>query len=142
MAKNNTGNAFYRFADFENYYPCRIETDRLLYKSFLSLGGKPKVEHPLYFVLQGSEYLYNWFDKGIITKVALKDIPSEYISFTYGDSGAILKRTGEINVVTKDELITEISEYRGTIDEYMSEVEKKYYYIEVQLWNDDYCPHI
>lgn len=135
----NKGEAFFRFGDFENYYPLRIETDKYLYNAFISLGGKPKVEHPLSFVLHGSEYLYNWFGKGIITKVPLKNIPSEFISFTLGDSAAILKRTGKIPVLTKDMLLRSISQHNGTFDEYMHEIEKNYYYIEVQLWNDDYC---
>lgn len=138
-AKNPDTTAFGRFADFENYYFLRIKQDARLYELFKSLGGKPKVEHPLSFVLQGSEYLDNWFDKGIITKILLKDISSEHISFTYGDSGACLERNGEITVVTKEMLLDSIHKYKGTIDEYMLEIAKKYYYIEVQLWKDDYC---
>lgn len=140
IATQFTGTAFFRFADFVNYYPLRSRQDEILYKSFISLGGKPKEEHPLSFVLQGSDYLNNWFDKGKVSKILLKSIPSEYISFTFSDSGATLKRTGEISVFTKELLLKLISEYNGTIDEYMSEIEKKYHYIEVQLWNDDYCP--
>lgn len=138
-AKNPDTTAFWRFADFKNYYPLRIRQDARLYELFISLGGKPKVEHPLSFVLQGSEYLDNWFDKGTITKILLKKIPSEYISFTYGDSGAALKRTGEMSVMTKKMLLESILNYEGTIDEYMRETAEKYYYIEVQLWNDDHC---
>lgn len=102
------------------------------------MGGKPKEEHPLSFVLQGSEYLNQWFDKGSITKIPLQNISSEHISFTYGDSGAILERDGKINVISKDMLINTIINYPGTIDEYMEEIVKKHYYIEVQLWNDEY----
>ncbi len=140
MAVQNHGDtAFWRFADFENYYPSRIKLDQCLYEAFISLGGKPKEEHPLSFVLQGSEYLDNWFDKGTITKILLKNIPSEHISFTYGDSGATLERSGEISVVTKEMLLNSLCDYKGTIDEFMDEIVKKHYYIEVQLWNDDYC---
>jgi hypothetical protein len=138
-AKNPDTTAFGRFADFENYYSLRIKQDARLYELFISLGGKPKVEHPLSFVLQGSEYLDNWFDKRIITKILLKNISPEYISFTYSDSGAVLNRTGEISVMTKEILLDSISNYEGTIDEYMSEIAEKYHYIEVQLWNDAYC---
>lgn len=63
--KNPNTTAFWRFADFENYYPLRIKKDARLYELFISLGGKPKVQHPLSFVLQGSEYLDNWFDKDV-----------------------------------------------------------------------------
>lgn len=140
MAKKNPNTtAFWRFADFKNYYSLRARVDARLYELFKSLGGKPKVKHPLSFVLQGSEYLNNWFDKGTITKILLKNIPSEYISFTYSDSCAVLDRTGEISVMTKEMLLNSIRNYEGTVDEYMSEIAEKYNYIEVQLWNDNYC---
>lgn len=138
MAANNPDTtAFYRFADFENYYPRRIKQDAYLYNLFCSLGGKPKEKHPLSFALQGSEYLNNWFDDGLITKILLKNIPSEYISFTLGDSGAAFKRTGKLTMYTKEMLFNILKEYRGTIDEFMNEIEKSCNYIEVQLWNDD-----
>jgi hypothetical protein len=140
MAANNADTtAFYRFADFQNYYPLRLEVDRILYNTFISLGGNPKTEHPLSFVLQGSDYLDRWFDNGNITKIQLKSIPSEYISFTYGDSCAVLKRSGNITLITKEMLLDSICKFEGTIDDYMKEITQKHYYIEVQLWNDDYC---
>lgn len=140
MATKNTGStAFWRFVDFINYYSLRIKQDARLYELFITHGGTPKVEHPLSFVLQGSEYLNNWFDNGTITKILLRDIPSEYISFTYSDSGAVINRTGEITVLTKEMLLNSICNYDGTIDDYMCEIVGKYKYIEAQLWNDDYC---
>lgn len=139
MAAQNAGStAFWRFADFENYYTLRMRQDDYLYHAFLSMGGKPIEKHPLSFVLQGSEYLNNWFDKGTITKLLFKDIASEHISFTYGDSGATLERTGKVTLITKDMLMKSITDYPGTIDEYMEEIVKEHYYIEVQLWNDEY----
>ena len=61
--------AFYRFADFENYYLRRLKTDEFLYNNFSSLGGKPKERHPVSFVLQGCDYLDNWFGRGISYKI-------------------------------------------------------------------------
>ena len=140
MAANNPDTtAFYRFTDFVNYYPHRINQDEYLHKLFISLGGKPKEKHPLSFVLQCSEYLNNWFDNGIMTKILLKDIPSEFISFTLGDSGAVFNKNGTLTMYTKDMLLNIMREYKGTIDEFMNEIVEKYHYIEVQLWNDDYC---
>jgi hypothetical protein len=139
MAVQNAGStAFWRFADFENYYSLRMRLDKYLYKAFISLGGQPKEEHPLSFVLQGSDYLDHWFDQGRITKIPLRNISSEHISFTYGDSGAALDRGEKINVISKDMLINSINDYPGTIDEYVEEITKKSHYIEVQLWNDEY----
>lgn len=85
-AQNKATTAFYRFADFENYYPERLKTDALLHTRFIELGGKPLQNHPLSFVLQGSKYLNAWFDFGNVTTIPLNRIPSHFISFTYGDS--------------------------------------------------------
>lgn len=35
--------------------------------------------------------------------------------------------------------ITNLREYKGTIGDFMNEVEKSHRYIEVQLWYDEYC---
>ena len=153
-AANPEANSHYRFAKgekgFESYYPRRMITDEYLYNMFTSLGGKPKEKHPLSFVLQGSEFLDNWFGNGLKIKIPLKTIPSEYVSFTLGDSMAmLLKKDGEmvqeiqegkLTMYTKEMLLNIIKEYNGTIDNYMNEIKEKYKYIEVQLWNDDYCP--
>ena len=120
MAKQNPDTtAFYRFADFHNYYPQRLETDRKLYESFVSLGGKPKERHPLSFVLQGSDYLNSWFDNVITIKIPLKDLPSEFISFTYGDSVSTYKRKGTVEIFTKEMLISSIKDFTGTLDDFM-----------------------
>lgn len=137
--KNKNTTAFYRFADFENYYYKRLETDRLLYNEFIKIGAKPANKHPLSFVLQGSEYLYDWFDRGIITKIPLKEIPSEHISFTYGDSMSSLRKYGKIVMLTKNMLLKAISDFNGNSEEFISAVNNKYTYIEVPLWNDDIC---
>lgn len=138
-AEHKETTAFYRFADFENYYPLRIEVDKLLYNAFISLGGNPKTEHPLSFVLQGSEYLDKWFDNGIVTKIPLKSIPSEFISFTYGDSMAVFRKTNKLLILKKETLSESMRRFQGTIDEYRKEIAENHGYIEVQLWNDDYA---
>ena len=99
--KNPNTTAFFRFADFKNYYSLRINQDNYLYKMFISLGGKPKEKHPLSFVFQGSDFLNTWFDNGIITKLSLKDISSEFVSFTLGDSGAIYPKNRNCDNVYK-----------------------------------------
>lgn len=114
MARDNAETtAFYRFVDFQHYYPRRMEVDRLLYRAFRSLGGKPQTEHPLSFVLQGSKFLHKWFDCGSVIRIPLRNIPSEYISFTYGDSMAAFGRDGKIPVVRKEELLEVIGTFPG-----------------------------
>lgn len=135
-AQNKETTAFYRFADFENYYPERLKTDRLLYTLFLGLGGKPVQEHPLSFVLQGSDYLEGWFDGGPIIRIPLSRVPPEDVSFTYGDSMSIQKKQGGLTLLTKGMLLQAISDYGGTLEEFMGHVESRCGYIEAQVWND------
>jgi hypothetical protein len=56
--------AFYRFADFENYYALRLTQDEYLYERFKEMGGDPEEIHPLSFVVDGSDYLKEWFGNG------------------------------------------------------------------------------
>lgn len=140
LAKDNPDTtAFYRFADFMNYYELRMKQDAYLYDMFILLGGEPLENHPLSFVLQGSEFLSKWFGEGPIKKVLLNNIPDKYISFTLGDSGAVFQRTGSVTMLTKQMLYNKIQDYKGTIEEFLNEIANQYHYIEVQLWNDDYC---
>ncbi len=139
--QNKNTTSFYRFADFEHYYPERMKTDELLFKRFSELGGKPLQKHPLSFVLQGSDYLNEWFDCGIVIKVSLKSIPLDCISFTYGDSQSTLKRFGDFTMLTKDMLFKAISDFNGTIEEFLIDVARRYRYIEAQVWDDD-CLHV
>lgn len=135
--QNKDTTAFYRFADFDNYYPRRLQTDKLLHARFVELGGKPLQEHPLSFVLQGSAYLNDWFDNGIVTKIPLNRIASDYISFTYGDSMASIKKHSEFTMLTKDMLLKVMSDYDGALEDFMNNIEKQYHYIEVQVWDDE-----
>lgn len=136
-AQNKSATAFYRFADFENYYPERMKTDMLLYRRFIELGGDPLQEHPLSFVLQGSDYLNAWFDRGIVTTIPLDRVPPHLISFTYGDSQSSLKKFGNFTMLTKDMLFKAMTDFNGTIEEFLIDVENRYSYIEVQIWDDD-----
>lgn len=138
MAEHNRDTtAFYRFADFENYYTRRLQTDKLLRARFVELDGKPLQWHPLSFVLQGSDYLNDWFGNGIVTKIPLNRIPPEHISFTYGDSMASLEKHSGFTMLTKDMLLKVMSDYNGTLEDFMNNIEKQYHYIEVQVWDDE-----
>jgi len=140
MAAGNPENtSFSRFSNFEKYYHSRMNVDERLYSQFISLGGKPKEKHPIFFVLHESKSLEKWIEKYIAKTILLKDIPSEYISFTLDDSMVSLRRDGKLTMYTKEALFHILQEYNGSIDDYLTELTKKYYCIEAQLWNDDYC---
>lgn len=128
--------AFYRFADFNNYYALRKKQDDYLYSRFIELGGSPEEKHPLSFVLEGSNYLRNWFGNGIETKLFLKDIAPYHISFTIGDSGAEFQKNGCVDLLTMDELYQHINNYGGDVKSFIHATEQ--HYIEAQLWSDKY----
>lgn len=128
--------AFYRFADFHNYYALRKVQDVYLYERFLEKGGQPEEKHPLSFAIEGSDYLRDWFGNGIETRIPLKDIAPCHISFTIGDSGAEFQKNGRVEVLTVKDLHRLIDQYGGDFDTFMQSTGK--HYIEVQLWSDKY----
>jgi hypothetical protein len=85
----------------------------------VELGGLPEEKHPLSFVIEGSDYLCEWFGNGIETRLLLKDILSCHISFTVGDSGAEFQRNGSVELLTKDDLYRHISEYAGDVEAFI-----------------------
>ena len=128
--------AFYRFADFNNYYALRKAQDEYLYSRFIELGGSPEEKHPLSFVIENSDYLREWFGNGIETKLLLKNIASYHISFTIGDSGAEFQQNGSVDLLTLDDLKQRIDKHGGDFEVFMHAVGR--HYIEVQLWSDKY----
>jgi len=139
MAAENPGSTpFSRFANFENYYNKRMEVDEYLYNSFISLGGRPKETHPIFFVLYGSKSMEDWMGNWFAGEIKLKTIPSEFISFTLHDSIVYYRENGKLIMYTKETLSHVLSGY-GAIEDFINELTKKYYCIEAQLWNDAYC---
>ena len=134
--QNRDTTAFYRFADFEHYYPERLRTDALLHARFIELGGVPVQEHPLSFVLQGSDYLDGWFDHGTVTMIPLRRVPDGAVSFTLGDSMASLKRNGGLTMLTKGMLLQAIEGFHGVPEAFLADAVKQYHYIEAQVWDD------
>lgn len=128
--------AFYRFADFSNYYALRKAQDEYLYSRFIGLGGLPEEKHPLSFVIENSDYLREWFGNGTETKLRLKNIAPYHISFTIGDSGAEFQQNGSVDLLTLDDLKQRIDEHGGDFEVFMHAVGR--HYIEVQLWSDKY----
>ncbi|MBO4627962.1 MAG: hypothetical protein J5645_08290 [Lachnospiraceae bacterium] len=126
--------SFYRFADFVNYYPNRKMADEFVRNTFIRLGGKPKLHNPYAFVLGDCEYLKNWFDTGDKLVLELSDIPDEQISFTLGDSCAIISQGHEPTVLTKRMLLEGIEEC-GSLEAFCKKSLGKYAYVEVQMWD-------
>lgn len=132
--------SFSRFTerDFDGYYKKRVRTEDWLYQSFVAIGGKPKTKTPLYFVLGESDYLNKWFENGTRTKLLLRDIDPEDISFTYGDSMSRMDAEDRMDPFTKETLFRFILESSDDIQSFVDDLNKKNRYIEAQLWNDSY----
>lgn len=128
--------AFYRFADFHNYYFLRQKQDAYLYERFIELGGLPEEHHPLSFVVESSEYLREWFGNGIETKLPLNKIAPCHISFTIGDSGAEFQKNGSVELLTVESLKRRIEEHGGDFAAFLRSAGR--HYVEAQLWSDQY----
>ncbi len=126
--------SFYRFADFENYYPRRMAADAYVREKFLAIGGKPVLSHPFSFVLFESGYLKDWFDAEHAVRIALDDIPEDQISFTLGDSCSRLERYGEVEVWDKARLLADIEAFPGDLSAYAAHIRETCHYIEAQVW--------
>ncbi|MGN1107289.1 MAG: hypothetical protein ACI4RH_11600 [Huintestinicola sp.] len=132
--------AFYRFADFENYYTLRQKQDEYLYSQFCELGGMPEEKNPISFVIEGSDYLREWFSNGLEARLLLKNIPPQHISFTIGDRGAEFQQNKSVELLTADELKARIDRHCGDFDIFLKATGK--HYIEAQLWSDRYISNI
>ena len=127
--------SFYRFADFRNYYPRRKKADSYMRDAFIRLGGKPRLLHPYSFVLTECEYLKDWFDSSDKIVLDLSDIPDDQISFTIGDSCALITQGLEPVILTKKMLLEGIRACDGSVDAFLEKTLGKNYYVEVQLWD-------
>ena len=134
--------AFYRFADFHNYYPRRMEADRRLRTAFLTRGGRPVVEHPLSFVLEGSSYLDAWFGQGKVLRLPVRCVPEEQISFTLGDSLSTLERHGDFTLLTMADLRSQVAAHPEGAAGFLRDAAREHHYIEAQLWDDAPCRFI
>ncbi len=132
--------AFYRFADFENYYPRRLKTDGLMLDMFRELGGKPQSEHPLSFVLGSSDYLHQWFGSGKVLRIPLLSIPQDIISFTIGDSMSTLAKQGRLDMFTLPMLKEAVKKHPEGAQGWLRDTLEGQYYIEVQVWGDVALP--
>ena len=50
---------------------------------------------------------------------------------------ASFEKHSGFTMFTKDMLLKVMSDYDGTLEEFMTNIEKQYHYIEVQVWADE-----
>lgn len=138
-----SGNKFTSFSrftsnDFDGYYKKRLRTEEWLFNSFISVGGKPKNAHPIYFVLGESKYLHEWFEDGMKIQLALNRIDPDDISFTFGDSMSIMDHQDRMDLFNKESLENYLKEKTNDVFSFLDDLNQHNRYIEVQLWNDVY----
>lgn len=133
-----------RYGDyFETYYHKRLRAEEWLYNAFISLGGEPQTQHPIYFTLLDNERMCDFFGNGSKIQICLKDIKSAHISFTPRDSMHLMDMGRTENTLwRKETLINLINESKKDIQEFIRNIPETYGlvggYIEVQLWSDLY----
>ena len=122
--------------NFIEYYRHRQEAEKWLHEHFMALGGLPALHHPYYFVLQGCENFVRSFDSCVEIRIPLKHIAPSDISFTFGDSLAMMDTTERRPPFTVKGLGREIASYGGDFEGFLSRVQAQYGCIEAQVWTD------
>jgi len=118
-----------------NYYPARKKADAFVREKFIQLGGKPKLRNTYSFTLLECEYLREWFNSSDKIIIDLEDVPDDQVSFTLGDSCALMIHGNEPVVLNKKLLFERIEACNGSVDIFLKESLGKYPYVEVQLWD-------
>jgi hypothetical protein len=84
LLTENTSWGIQRFSD-PKYLLRRIEIEECIRKEFIAKGGKPKLSNPIYFFLgRHRRFEEHRQNKGYV--IDLKNVATDSISFTYGDS--------------------------------------------------------
>ena len=142
-----------------NYVSLRKKTEKKLRNLFIETGGKPQRTVPHYFVLGDSFWFKHLCSSHREVILNWRDIPSEWLSFTYPDSFVsmgLAERYSEVFVekpyhgrVFRMHELEEIISTWGYPDDDFSRPYENYIneefekFIEVQLWSDEpvmqYC---
>lgn len=73
-----------RFAD-PAYLSQRLKVEQKVRSEFIVKGGVPELEFPIYFFL-GNNVRFEEHKKNVGYKIKLGELPTNVVSFTYGDS--------------------------------------------------------
>lgn len=124
-----------------DYISIRFKLENELRNNFISIGGMPIRKNPHYFTLGKCDWLLSWYPEPKIKAIDLELIPSDVISFTYGDLFPAMRfkdnKPYSKKVYRKEDLIKLINNY-GLPQNYNSEgIYGPKRYIEAQLWDDE-----
>ena len=76
--------------DIDGFLQKRYDRDKLLREMFIKRGGKPECTAPVYMMLGEHKQWESAYEKPAVIKIPLDEFDPLTVSFTYGDSFAIL----------------------------------------------------
>ncbi|MDD4495403.1 MAG: hypothetical protein PHV32_13860 [Eubacteriales bacterium] len=76
--------------NIEGFLKKRYDRDMLLRDAFIRHGGRPARMSPIYFFLGDHKQWASAFENPAVVKIPLSEFNLETVSFTYGDSFAVL----------------------------------------------------
>ena len=124
--------------DFKWYYQHRIRTEAWLYDHFIAIGGKPSIKNPYYFLLDRSDVFDAYFGYGKTIKLALNNIDTCDVSFTFDDSCKMMDAPNRQEPFLKGKLLEYISMNGNSVESFLDSMKDQYDCIEAQLWTDKY----
>lgn len=123
-----------------DYLTIRRELEERVRTLFIAKGGHPRRARPHYFTVDVCSWLLAWYVEGCALSLPLCHIPTDTISFTYGDTFPAMRlqdgRPYRGQVYTLHDLPVLIEEY-GLPQSWNSDGQAgPDRYIEAQLWDD------
>lgn len=132
----------------ETYLERRFEYEDIVQKIFISKGGGVNRRRPHYMTLEDCSWLLSWYKEGTSISIDIKDVDTNYISFTYGDMFPVFgprddeSKEYRKQVYTYKEILKIIHKY-GLPQNWNPLGEKgPIRYIEAQVWDDSIINNI
>lgn len=127
----------------KTYLKRRFEYEDIVQEIFVSKGGRVNKRRPHYMTLEDCPWLLSWYKDGASINIEIKDIDTNYISFTYGDMFPVFGPRGDDSkeyrkqVYTYEEILNVIDKY-GFPQKWNPLGEQgAIRYIEAQVWDED-----
>ena len=137
----------------DNFLQKRYDADKILRDKFISIGGKPIRNSPVYFTLGENEGMKTWYDNLDWVKIPVSEFDLDTVSFTYGDNFAIFNpdlNTGEEywgNIYKYDGILKLIDKYgypedppydmKNRVFPKEKHINQYLKYIEAHVWSDE-----
>lgn len=124
----------------EEYMIIRRELEKIAREQFILKGGKPTNVYPHYMTLGPCPWLQSWYQEPAFLKLSWEVIPSELMSFTYGDLFPTMRYQDDKpyrkQVYTREEIDHVIDQFGMPQDWNADGLQGPERYIEVQIWDE------